>query len=96
MSERYIKVLSSNTGKGFITHEDWEVSNLTFSFKVSDETHSYYLVTGEEANIDAWQTRVGGETSSLEVVNDLIEALPPSESERLNFVESALDTLLGG
>ena len=50
---KYVK--ATNTGKGFITHEDQEIDLLSFNFKLV-----VYVVSGDSSKIDAWINRIGG------------------------------------
>jgi hypothetical protein len=87
MPERYVKQLKENCQTGFITHKDWNL--LTFFFKVIDETHNYYLITGEDENINIWMARVGAENSSQEYVDWLISLLPATVEEQIESLKVA-------
>lgn len=49
-------ILATNTGHGFISHEDQEQNGLKFNGRAGDIME----VTGDEAQINTWATRVGG------------------------------------
>jgi len=68
MATKYIQ--ATNTGLGFITHEDQEVSNLAFAGAPAD----IWTVTGTAANITAWSTRVSGTTMTKSAAQASIDA----------------------
>lgn len=64
---------------GLITHEDQEVNGLSFNVLFDYENEKYVEVTGEEANITAWATRVSGVEVTQETVDTIAATFPPAE-----------------
>ncbi len=82
MVDRYIK--ATFTGKGFITHADQETQGLSFSIMLTLEDNVVYLkVTGEEAKINTWKSRVSGVDSTLEEIESLTPPPPPAGTHGL-------------
>lgn len=61
---------------GFITHEDQEVDGLSFNILFTYEGEDYVTVTGDEAKITAWVTRIEGVVVSQEDLDIVIALLP--------------------
>lgn len=93
MSTKYAKVPSTNSGKGFITHSDWEANKLQFSVLAEKDGFMYVKVEGEDIKIGEWIKRVVGTETTSTVVDDIIATLPPPIEERLALVESALNVV---
>ena len=90
MSTKYAKVPSANSGKDFITHNDWEVNRLQFSVLADKDGFMYVKVEGEGSKISEWIKRVGGTETTSTIVNDIIATLPPPIEERVKKLESDL------
>lgn len=93
MSTKYAKVPSTNSGKGFITHSDWEANKLQFSVLAEKDGFMYVKVEGEDIKIGEWVKRVGGTETTSTVVDDIIATLPPPIEERVEKLESDLTTI---
>ena len=93
MSTKYAKVPSANSGKGFITHSDWEVNKLQFSVLAEKDGFMYVKVEGEDAKIGEWVKRVGGTETTSTVVNDIIATLPPPIEERVKKLETDITVI---
>jgi len=93
MSTKYAKVPSTNSGKGFITHSDWEVNKLQFSVLAEKDGFMYVKVEGEDAKIGEWVKRVGGTETTSTVVNDIIATLPPPIEQRVEKLEDDIETI---
>ena len=91
MSTKYAKVPSANSGKDFITHNDWEVNRLQFSVLADKDGFMYVKVEGEDAKIGEWVKRVGGTETTSTIVNDIIATFSPPIEERLTAIENELD-----
>lgn len=76
MSIVYIKTDNLN-----ITHEDQEQHGLKFSVLVTKDNINYVKVTGEDAEIAIWKTRVSGENSTLDEINTVIDSLSNSNKD---------------
>jgi len=93
MSTKYAKVPSANSGKNFITHNDWEVNKLQFSVLAEKDGFMYVKVEGEDAKIGEWVKRVGGTETTSTVVNDIIATLPPPIEQRVEKLEDDIETI---
>ena len=93
MSTKYAKVPSTNSGKGFITHSDWEVNKLQFSVLADKDGFMYVKVEGEDSKISEWIKRVGGTETTSTIVNDIIATLPPPIEKRVEKLEDDIETI---
>ncbi len=93
MSTKYAKVPSTNSGKGFITHSDWEVNKLQFSVLADKDGFMYVKVEGEDSKISEWIKRVGGTETTSTIVNDIIATLPPPIEQRVEKLEDDIETI---
>lgn len=93
MSTKYAKVPSANSGKDFITHNDWEVNRLQFSVLAEKDGFMYVKVEGEDAKIGEWVKRVGGTETTSTIVNDIIATLPPPIEKRVEKLEDDIETI---
>ena len=93
MSTKYAKVPSASSGKGFITHNDWEVNRLQFSVLADKDGFMYVRVDGEDSKISEWIARVKGTETTPTIVNDIVATLPPPIEERVKKLESDLATI---
>ena len=93
MSTKYAKVPSTNSGKDFITHNDWEVNKLQFSVLAEKDGFMYVKVEGEDSKISEWIKRVGGTETTSTVVNDIIATLPPPIEQRVEKLEDDIETI---
>ena len=93
MSTKYAKVPSTNSGKGFITHSDWEVNKLQFSVLAEKDGFMYVKVDGEDSKINEWIKRVNGTETTLTVVNGIIATLPPPIEKRVEKLETDIETI---
>lgn len=93
MSTKYAKVPSANSGKGFITHSDWEANKLQFSVLAEKDGFMYVKVEGEDIKIGEWVKRVGGTETTSTIVNDIIATLPPPIEERVKKLETDIETI---
>lgn len=93
MSTKYAKVPSASSGKGFIIHNDWEISKLQFSVLAEKDGFMYVKVEGEDSKINEWIKRVvGTETTSI-VVDDIIATFPPPIERRVEKLETDIETI---
>ena len=87
-------IMTSQSGKGFITHDDQEKDGLSFSVKVSIDGVSYVMVSGEEVKINAWKVRVEGTETTQAAVQVIIDSLPLSDIEQIGLrVENVIKVL---
>jgi len=93
MSTKYAKVPSASSGKGFIIHNDWEISKLQFSVLAEKDGFMYIKIEGEDSKIGEWIKRVVGTETTSTVVDDIIATLPPPIEERVEKLESDLTTI---
>ena len=93
MSTKYAKVPSANSGKDFITHNDWEVNRLQFSVLADKDGFMYVKVEGEDSKISEWIKRVNGAETTLTVVNGIIATLPPPIEERVKKLETDITVI---
>ena len=93
MSTKYAKVPSANSGKNFITHNDWEVNRLQFSVLADKDGFMYVKVEGEDSKISEWIKRVGGTETTSTIVNDIIATLPPPIEKRVEKLEDDIETI---
>ena len=93
MSTKYAKVPSASSGKGFIIHNDWEISKLQFSVLAEKDGFMYVKVEGEDSKISEWIKRVGGTETTSTVVNDIIATLPPPIEQRVEKLETDIETI---
>jgi len=93
MSTKYAKVPSTSSGKGFITHDDWEISKLQFSVLAEKDGFIYVRIDGEDSKINEWIKRVNGTETTLTVVNGIIATLPPPIEKRVEKLETDIETI---
>jgi len=91
----YVRVI--NSGKGFITHADWD--KLSFS----GQPNNIMIVTGEDSDINDWVERVGGtivndNKAKAEIRLAKIEGLRSSRTELLEEIQEINSSIseLGG
>jgi len=87
-------VLTTMSGKGFITHEDQTKDELRFSVLASVGDISYVKVTGDSMPVLAWMNRVKGVEVTQTDVDVIIAAQPPSELAQIRADIAALGTTL--
>jgi hypothetical protein len=93
MSTKYAKVPSANSGKGFITHSDLEISKLQFSVLAEKDGFMYIKIEGEDSKIGEWIKRVMGTETTSTVVDDIIATFPPPIEKRVEKLETDIETI---
>lgn len=93
MSTKYAKVPSASSGKGFIIHNDWEISKLQFSVLAEKDGFMYIRVDGEDSKIGEWIKRVMGTETTSTVVDDIIATFPPPIEKRVEKLETDIETI---
>ena len=96
MSTKYAKVPSTSSGKGFITHNDWEINKLQFSVLAEKDGFIYVRVDGEDSKISEWIARVKGTETTPTIVDDIIATLPPPIEQRVEKLEDDIETIKSG
>ncbi len=93
MSTKYAKVPSASSGKGFIIHNDWEISKLQFSVLAEKDGFMYIRVDGEDSKIGEWIKRVMGTETTSTVVDDIIATFPPPIEKLVEKLETDIETI---
>ena len=73
--KKYIQAV--NFGNGFITHEDQEVTGLSFAGYPGD----VWVSNGDEAILNAWSARVLGSEKTQEEAQALVDATNPKDMD---------------
>lgn len=85
MPTAYIRVSKENTGKGMIKHSDRNVAGKALDFETVAviDGDMVIKVTGPQAVLNKWASRVKGSVLNKNDVDSIVASLPLGEEEQM-------------